>query len=57
MKINGVKVGVTPCVVENLPDGKPCEITLTCEGYKIAKGTVTPIGNDMVDVELKMKKG
>lgn len=57
VKINGVKVGVTPCVVENLPDGKPCEITLTCEGYKIAKGTVTPIGNDMVDVELKMKKG
>ena len=53
--INGVEVGQTPCVVENLPAEKPCEIRLTSEGYREATGTVTPIGNDMVDVELKMK--
>ena len=53
--INGVEVGQTPCVVENLPASKPCEVRLKNEGYKDATGTVTPIGNDMVDVELKMK--
>lgn len=53
--INGVEVGQTPCVVENLPASKPCEVRLKNDGYKDATGTVTPIGNDMVDVELKMK--
>lgn len=53
--VNGVEVGVTPCVVEKLPASKPYEICLKCEGYKDAKATVEPIGNDMVDVELNMK--
>ena len=54
--LDGVKVGVTPCVVENLPASKPCRLRLTYEGYKDAEAVVTPVGNDMVDVELKMKR-
>ena len=53
--VNGEVVGVTPCVVEHLPASKPCEVRLRNEGYKDATGTIVPIGNDMVDVELKMK--
>ena len=53
--VNGEVVGVTPCVVEHLLASKPCEVRLKREGYKDAMGTVVPIGNDMVDVELKMK--
>jgi hypothetical protein len=53
--VNGEVVGMTPCVVEHLPASEPCEVRLKYEGYKDAMGTVVPIGNDMVDVELKMK--
>lgn len=53
--VNGVEVGVTPCVVEKLPTSKPCEICLKNKGYKDVKAAVEPIGNDMVDVELNMK--
>ena len=53
--VNGVEVGMTPCVVEHLPASQPCEVRLKSEGYQDAMGTITPIGNDMVDVELKMK--
>lgn len=54
--LNDVKVGLTPCVVENLPDKKPCRLRLEREGYKDAEAVVVPIGNDMVDVNLKMKR-
>ena len=53
--VNGVEVGITPCVVEKLPASKPCQIRLKSKGYKDAEATVEPIGNDMVDVELNMK--
>ena len=53
--VNGAEVGMTPCVVEHLPASQPCEVRLKSEGYQDAIGTITPIGNDMVDVELKMK--
>lgn len=53
--VNGVEVGMTPCVVEKLPASKPCQIRLKNKGYKDAEATVIPVGNDMVDVELKMK--
>ena len=53
--VDGVVVGVTPCVVEHLPASKSCEVRLKCDSYQDATGTVTPIGNDMLDVELKMK--
>ena len=54
--INKIKVGMTPYVVTNLPASKPCKVRLTYAGYRDAEATVVPIGNDMVDVELKMKQ-
>ena len=53
--VDGKEVGVTPCVVEHLLASKPCQIRLKREGYKDAEAEVTPIGNDMLDIELKMK--
>ena len=54
--LNDAKVGMTPCVLENLPDSKPCRIRLVSDGYKNAEAMVVPIGNDMVDVNLIMKR-
>lgn len=54
--INKLKVGQTPFVVENLPASKPCKVRLTCDGFRDVEATITPIGNDMVDVDLKMKQ-
>lgn len=54
--INKIKVGQTPFVVKNLPASKPCKVRLTCDGFRDAEATITPIGNDMVDVNLKMKQ-
>ena len=56
VKVNGVEVGQTPCVVENLPASKTCQVLLTKRGYFDAQAELTPIGNDMLDVELKMRK-
>jgi hypothetical protein len=56
VKVNGVVVGQTPCVVENLPASKECQVLLTKRGYFDAQAVLTPIGNDMLDVELKMRK-
>ena len=53
--IDGKEVGVTPCVVEHLLASKPCQIRLKREGYKDAEAKVTPVGNDMLDIELRMK--
>lgn len=53
--IDGKEVGVTPCVVEHLLASKPCQIRLKKEGYKDAEAKVTPVGNDMLDIELRMK--
>ena len=56
VKVNGVEVGQTPCVIENLPASKTCQLLLTKRGYFDAQAELTPIGNDMLDVELKMRK-
>ncbi len=56
VKINGMSVGVTPCVVENLPASKPCKVLLTKKGYMNKEVVLVPIGNDMLDVELLMIK-
>jgi hypothetical protein len=56
VKVNGVVVGQTPCVVENLPASKEVQLQLTKRGYFDAQAVLTPIGNDMLDVELKMRK-
>lgn len=54
--LNDKEVGLTPCVVEDLPDSKPCKVRLQSAGYKDAEAEVIPIGNDMVDVGLIMKR-
>lgn len=54
--INGALKGVTPLVVENLPAGMNCRVKLTKEGFRDAETKVQVIGNDMVDVKVKMKK-
>ena len=53
--LNRVEVGVTPCIVENLPATVACKIELKKAGYRDAKLTVMPVPNDMLDVELNMK--
>ena len=53
--LNRVKVGVTPCVLENIPATLACKIRLKKEGYHDATLTVMPVPNDMLDVELNMK--
>ena len=53
--LNRVKVGVTPCILENLPANMPCKIYLKKEGYHDATLKVMPVPNDMLDVELNMK--
>jgi hypothetical protein len=53
--LNQVEVGITPCILENLPATVACRIVLKKEGYHDAKLTVMPVPNDMLDVELNMK--
>jgi hypothetical protein len=54
--INGALKGVTPLVVENLPAGMNCKVKLTKKGFRDSETMVQVIGNDMVDVNIKMKK-
>ena len=54
--VNGVLSGVTPCVVDHLPAGLSCKIRLSLEGFWDAETEVQIIANDMVDVELKLKR-
>ena len=54
--INGALKGVTPLVVENLPAGMNCRVKLTKKGFRDSETEVQVIGNDMVDVNIKMKK-
>lgn len=54
--INGELKGVTPCVIENLPAGKTLKIRLTKKDFRDAETKVFVIGNDMVDVNIKLKK-
>ena len=54
--VNGVMLGVTPCVVDHLPAGMNCKIRLSLEGFWDAETEVQVIANDMVDVDLKLKR-
>ena len=56
VKVNGVTVGETPCVVDRLPAAKACRVSLVKKGYLNKEVVVTPIGNDMLDIELMMVK-
>ena len=54
--VNDSLMGFTPCIVENQPAGKTCLIRLEKAEYKPVEQTVVVLGNDMVDVELIMKR-
>ena len=54
--INNALKGVTPLVVTNLPAGMTCRVRLTKKGYRDGEASVMVIGNDIVDVKIKMKK-
>jgi len=49
-------VGTTPCIIDNLPAYKSCEVRLEHPTYKPAKQKVLVLGNDMVNVQIKMRK-
>lgn len=54
--INGRLAGLTPCVVKNLPADSPCMVTLVKNGYfKEEKSVQIPV-NDMMDVNIKLRK-
>lgn len=54
--VNDSLRGITPCIVENLPAGKSCVVRLEYPTYRPARQEVRVLGNDMVDVEIKMNK-
>jgi hypothetical protein len=54
--VNNTLVGVTPCIVEKLPACLRCQIKLHKRGFWDAEKEVLVIGNDMVNVEMKLKK-
>lgn len=54
--INGRLAGLTPCVVKNLPADSPCMVTLVKNGYfKEEKSVQVPV-NDLMDVNMKLRK-
>lgn len=54
--INGRLAGLTPCVVKDLPADSPCMVTLVKNGYfKEEKSVQVPV-NDMMDVNMKLRK-
>ena len=54
--VNDVKIGMTPYTMEGLPGRKTCRIRLRKEGYHDGEKTVKVIGNDLVDVNIKLKQ-
>lgn len=54
--INGVLSGNTPCVVEKLPAGLNCKVKLSLDGFWDVEKEVQVIANDLVDVNMQMKK-
>ena len=54
--INGRLAGLTPGVVKDLPADSPCMVTLVKNGYfKEEKSVQVPV-NDMMDVNMKVRK-
>lgn len=54
--LNDVLSGYTPCVIDHLPAGKKYQVRLNKEGFREAFKEVETIGNDLVDVNIKLKK-
>ena len=54
--INGKLAGKTPCVVKDLPSGSNCQVRLVKAGFYEAEKEVRIVGNDLTDIDLKLKK-
>jgi hypothetical protein len=54
--INNVRVGRTPLVIPSLTADKQYTVSLRKSGYKDASATVVPRGNELTEVNIKMKK-
>lgn len=54
--INDTIAGQTPCTVKKIPANKSYRIRLRKEGYRDAVEMVKVIANNMVDMNIKMKK-
>lgn len=54
--IDGKQRGICPCVVDRVPAGKACTITLRKDGYKEGSKIIIPQPNNLLEVEIKMKK-
>ncbi len=54
--INGMLMGTTPCIIDKLPTSHDYEITLRKPGFKDHSEKVKLRGNDIVDVNIKLKK-
>ena len=48
--------GKTPCVVKDLPSGSNCQVRLVKAGFYEAEKEVRIVGNDLTDIDLKLKK-
>lgn len=53
--VNGELKGLTPCIVQGLPGRQNYRVTLRKEGYREETIYVKPYGNDLTDVQIKMK--
>ena len=56
ISISGKPVGETPCIVQDLSTRRSYVITLEKEGYKTVKTAVRPRGNELTDLNIKMKQ-
>ena len=54
--INDEHRGTTPFIVQQLPADKKYMICLKKDGYKDAKVSIVPKGNEMTEVKIKMKQ-
>lgn len=54
--INDVLVGSTPSIIPQLPADRLYTVSLRKEGYKSTKKSVRPRGNELTDLNIKMKQ-
>lgn len=54
--INNKHMGTTPLIIQELPADKKYTVCLKMEGYKDAKATIVPKGNEMTEVQIGMKQ-
>ena len=54
--IDNVRVGTTPCILSHLTANQRYAVSLRKEGYKEACVIVKPKGNELTDLNIKMKR-